>query len=158
MNATHLHLLVNHLAIVGSALGTLVLVYGIIVKSASTRIAAYGLFVIASIGAAVTFLTGESAEEAVERIAGVSENVIERHEDTAGIALGALLILGFVSLIALYLTIKKSSLTGRVAWITFFISIVSFSLIARTGYLGGQIRHTELNSTATTNEQSVDDD
>ncbi len=126
-------------------------------ESASTQIAAYGLFVIASIGAAITFLTGEPAEGAVEGIAGVSERVIERHEDTAGIALAALVVLGVTSLTALYLTIRKSSLTGRIAWIAFGISIVSSVLIARTGYLGGQIRHTELNTTATTIEQPADD-
>jgi hypothetical protein len=47
------------------------------------------------------------------------------------------------------LTVKKSPLTRPVAIITFLISLVSFGLIARTGYLGGQIRHTEISSNPT---------
>jgi hypothetical protein len=29
------------------------------------------------------------------------------------------------------------------------VSLISFGMVARTGYLGGQIRHTELNSVGT---------
>jgi hypothetical protein len=30
-----------------------------------------------------------------------------------------------------------------------FLSLISFGLVARTGYLGGQIRHTEISNGAT---------
>ena len=30
--------------------------------------------------------------------------------------------------------------------VTLFLAIISFALVARTGYLGGQIRHTETSS------------
>ena len=48
------------------------------------------------------------------------------------------------------------------AIVILFISLISFGLIARTGYLGGQIRHTEINNlnTATQGQggESEDDD
>ena len=153
MNSTHLHLVINHLAIIGSILGSLVLIYGILVKSTQTQIAAYGLFIIAAIGAVITFQTGETAEEAVEQISGVSENNIERHEDSANVALAGLLSLGVASLSDLYLTMKKSRWMVPVSRLTLLVAIVSFVLIARTGYLGGQIRHTEITTPATA-EQS----
>ncbi|MDP1746508.1 MAG: hypothetical protein Q8L90_13090, partial [Bacteroidota bacterium] len=37
-----------------------------------------------------------------------------------------------------------SSVVRNVAWVILFISLISFGLIARTGYLGGLIRHTEV--------------
>ena len=144
MNSTHLHLVINHLAIIGSILGSLVLIYGILVKSTETQIAAYGLFIIAAIGALIAFRTGETAEEAVEHISGVSESIIERHENSADLALAGLLALGLASLSALYLTMKKSRWITAVAWITLFVAVVSSVLVARTGYLGGQIRHSEI--------------
>lgn len=146
MNQTHLHLLINHLPIFGSILGGLVLAHGLWTKSNQTKIAAYNLLVISSIGAVIAYLTGEAAEESVEKIQGISKDLIDQHEDFAVIALVALSILGVASLIGLFLTIKKSPLIRMVAVVTLFISLISFGLIARTGYIGGQIRHTEINS------------
>lgn len=162
MNQTHLHLLINHLPVFGSIFGALVLAHGLWTKSFQTKVAAYNLFIISSIGAVIAYLTGEAAEESVENIQGVSETLISQHEDSAKIALAALIILGAASLIGLYMTIKKSTLTRMVAIITLFISLISFGLIARTGYIGGQIRHTEINTTnanpATEDKQTEHDD
>jgi uncharacterized membrane protein len=70
--------------------------------------------------------------------------------------------LGVAALIGLFLTLRKSSLTRAVAIIILFISLISFGLVARTGYLGGQIRHTEINASnnpnLTPNENEGEDD
>lgn len=145
MNLTHLHLLINHLPIIGSILGGLVLAQGIWNKSELTKIAAYNVLIISSIGAIVAYFTGEEAEESVENIAGVLESTIKIHEDFALYALIALIALGLSSIWGLWVAMKKTSLTDRVAALTLVISFISFGLIAQTGYLGGQIRHTELN-------------
>ena len=144
MDQTHIHLLITHLPIFGSILGGLVLCHGLWTKSNQTKIAAYNVLIISSIGAIISHLSGEGAEETVEDIQGVSKNVIGQHEDFALFAIIALSVLGVISIIGLYLTLKKSPLTRTIALITLFISVISFGLVARTGYLGGQIRHTEL--------------
>lgn len=149
MNQTHLHLLINHLPIFGSILGGLVLVHGLWTKSNQTKIAAYNLFIVSSIGAVIAYLTGEAAEESVENIQGISENLISQHEDFAMIALVALIILGVASLVGIFTTIKKPQLARIHAIIILFISLISFGLIARTGYIGGQIRHSEINPSNT---------
>ena len=149
MSQTHIHLLITHLPIFGSILGTLVLIHGIWTKSNQTKSAAYNLFAISSIGAVIAYLTGEAAEESVENIQGIAKEVIEQHEDFAIIGLVALIILGIVALISLFITYKKVTLANKAAYITLFFSIISFALIARTGYLGGQIRHTEVRSGVT---------
>jgi uncharacterized membrane protein len=147
MDQAHLHLLITHLPIFGSILGAFVLGYGIWSKSSQTKIAAYGLFIISAIGTGIAYLTGEGAEEAVEELPGVVENLIKQHEEFAMFALIGLIVLGVSSLFAFYVTIKNSVQVKTVALVTLFISIVSFGLVARTGYLGGQIRHTEISST-----------
>ena len=121
MNLTHLHLLINHLPIIGSILGGLVLAQGIWNKSELTKIAAYNVLIISSIGAIIAYFTGEEAEESVENIAGVLESNIKIHEDFALYALIALIVLGLSSVWGLWVTIKKTSLTGRVANITLVI-------------------------------------
>lgn len=151
MNSTHLHLMITHLPIFGSILGALVLGYGIWSKSSQTTSAAYLIFMISAIGAGIAYLTGEEAEETVENIAGVSQNIIEQHEDFAIYALIGLIVLGVASLISLIVAYKRKSLTKYAAIATLIVSLISFILIARTGYLGGQIRHTEINSTSVQN-------
>ncbi len=151
MDQAHLHLLITHLPIFGSILGAFVLAYGIWSKSNQTKISAYGMFIISAIGTGIAYLTGEGAEEAVEELPGVVESLIKQHEDFAMFALIGLIVLGVSSLFALYVTINNTTLVKTVAMVTLFISMVSFGLVARTGYLGGQIRHTEISSTAVQN-------
>lgn len=158
MNQTHIHLLITHLPIFGSILGGLVLAHGLWTKSNQTKIASYNLFIIASIGAAIAYLTGEGAEETVENIQGVVEATIKQHEEFALFALLSLILLGVASIIGLFLTLRKSPLTRTVAITILFISLISFGLVARTGYLGGQIRHTEISSTSNPNPTQIDNE
>lgn len=144
MSQVHLHLLITHLPVFGSILGAFVLGYGLWAKSNQTKNAAYFIFIISSIGAAIAYLTGEGAEEAVEDIQGVTENLIKVHEDAAMYALISLIVLGVLSLIALAVDRFKTSWIKSTAFIILVVSLISFGLVARTGYLGGQIRHTEI--------------
>ena len=145
MDQTHLHLLITHLPIIGSVLGAFVL--------------AYGLLIISSVAAGIAYITGEAAEETVENLQGISEKVIEQHEDFALYALIGLILLGLVSIIAIFVTIKKLSLANPLATITLLLSLFSFGLVAYTGYLGGMIRHTEVGNGAVQNssESSVEE-
>lgn len=161
MDQTHFHLLITHLPIFGSILGGLVLAHGLWTRSNQTKIAAYNLFIISAIGVVIAYVTGEAAEETVENIQGVVEATIKTHEEFALFALISLITLGVVSILGLFLTLRKSPLTSTVAFVTLFISLISFSLVARTGYLGGQIRHTEISNGATApteNSENEDDD
>lgn len=152
MNQAHIHLLITHLPIFGSILGGLVLSHGIWTKSNQTMVAAYNLFILSAIGAGIAYLTGEGAEEVVENIQGVAEATIEKHEDFALFALISLIILGVTSLIGLLATLSKSTWTRTLAFVVLFIALFSFALVARTGYLGGQIRHTEINTNSQLNK------
>lgn len=162
MDQTHIHVVITHLPIFGSILGGLVLAYGLWTKSSETKIAAYGLFIISSISAGIAYLTGEAAEESVENLTGVFEATIERHEDFAIYGLVSLIILGLASILGIFLTLKKSPATRTLAFVIFLISLVTFGLIARTGFLGGQIRHSEIVKGATipldNTESEADDD
>lgn len=156
MSQVHLHLLITHLPVFGSILGALVLAYGLWVKSNQTKNAAYFIFIIAAIGTGIAYLTGEGAEEATEKLSGVSENMIKLHEDSAMYALISLVALGILSVIALAINRFKPSLIKSISILTLIVSLVSFGLVARTGYLGGQIRHTEISTGAIQNNGGVE--
>lgn len=145
MNPTHVHLTITHLPIFASALGLLVLIFGIWQQSISTKIAAYGIFIIGSIGAGIAYLTGEEAEETVEHLAGVVHSTIHTHEDAAMYALICMIFLGLAAIVSIYSIWKKMPAENKIANVMLLLAIISFSITARVGYLGGQIRHSEIN-------------
>ncbi len=147
MNSTHIHLLITHLPIFGSLLGAFALAYGLWKRSDDTKTVAYLIIILSALGGTVAYLTGEDAEESVEHMEGVSHDRIEEHEDAAVFAFTALLIAGAASIGGIYLTATKSPSERIVAIAVLVISAFAFSVVARTGYLGGQIRHeSEINS------------
>ncbi|MBL0274197.1 MAG: hypothetical protein IPQ06_14300 [Chitinophagaceae bacterium] len=151
MNATHFHLLLNHFPVVGTLIGSLLLLWGIIRKQNTIKsVAAVILAVMAALAIPV-FLTGEPAEESVEDLPGVSEALIGLHEDAATIAIWLMGVTGMASLVALIAAWKKNKAANLLFVITFFLSAVCFAAMARTGYYGGQIRHTEIRNDGTIN-------
>lgn len=147
MNPTHVHLLITHFPIFGSLLGAFVLGYALWTKSDHTKTAAYLIFILAALGGTVAYLTGEDAEESVEHMSGVSHERIEEHEDAASFAFAALLVTGAASIGGIFVVSRKASSENTVAVVVFVVSVITFTIAARTAYLGGQIRHeTEINS------------
>jgi hypothetical protein len=146
MNQTHIHLLITHLPIFGSMLGVIVLAFALRVKSAPTIVAACLIFIISGTGGGIAYLTGEAAEETAENITGINESLIEEHEDAAVFALTALIVVGIASLACIYIIYKYPGHTSIASKLLLILSITAFLICARTGYLGGQIRHTEISN------------
>ena len=158
MDLTHIHLLINHLPVFGSILGAFVLAQGIWKKSSPTIFAAYSVFICCSLGAGIDYLTGESAEETVENIKGINEIMLEEHEEIAIVALIAFIVLGVVSLLGMFVELKKYPVSRKIAITVMLISLVSFGIVAWTGYLGGQIRHTEINASVPLQNQTEENE
>ncbi len=156
MDQTHIHLFITHLPIFGSFLGGLVLLHGFFTKSIQTNIAAYYILILSAIGAGIAYLTGEGAEETVENIQGVIENNIKQHEEFALYALISIIVLGVLSVLALFFSWNKSGYIRPLQIIILFTCAISFLLMTRTGYLGGQIRHSELNPTTNLTPAKMD--
>lgn len=125
-----------------------VLFFAIRSDSRVTYYAAYTIFIIAAIGAIIAYSTGESAEESVEGIAGVTESAIESHEEAAGFALGSFIGLGVLAIAGAYISMMKEHLQRKWGMVILVASLLSFVIVSRTALLGGKIRHTELTGAA----------
>jgi uncharacterized membrane protein len=148
MNQAHWHLMITHLPIFGSILGAMVLIYGIWSSSKQTKMAAYYLLIVSAVGAVIAYITGEGAEDTVEKIQGISKNLISEHEEAGLFALISLIVLGIGSLFSIIITYKEKKYSGKISVVMLVLSLICFSIVARTGYLGGKIRHTEINNTS----------
>ena len=160
MNQTHIHLLITHLPVFGGFLGLIVLIFGFISESDSTKKAAFLVFIIAAIGACIAYITGEAAEESVEHLQGVIHDMIEEHELAAKFALTTNIIVGVASIASLWVSYKKLSFAGLLSKIVLVIALFSFTTSARTAFLGGKIRHSEIhgNTNNQGGETESDDD
>ncbi|MBL0152512.1 MAG: hypothetical protein IPP93_03085 [Chitinophagaceae bacterium] len=146
MDSTHIHLLLNHFPVIGTLIGSGLLVWGIFRKQINLQISASVILALMAIIAIPVYLTGEPAEEAVEELPGVSEGLIEQHESAATLAIWIMIITGILALAAFIFNRMQKKQAGVLFIITAICSVLSFAAMARTGYYGGQIRHTEIRS------------
>lgn len=142
MDLTHLHLLLNHFPIVGTLIGAAVMLWGIARNQKTVRAVAAAIIVAMTVVAIPVYLTGEPAEERVENVPSISESALEEHEEAAELAIWIMAAAGIASLAALLLQYRSSSKAPF--GVAIALTLLAFAAMARVGYLGGQIRHTEL--------------
>ncbi len=143
MNPTHIHLLLNHFPIVGTLIGSAILLYSIIKNQNTGKNTGAFIIVIMAIIAIPVFLTGEPAEESIEDMAGISRALIHDHEEASEKAFWLMEATGMISLVALMLYKTRPAFASKAFLIAFAFSAISFFAMAWTGYLGGKIRHPE---------------
>lgn len=144
MDLTYLHLLISHLPVFGCFLGICILIYGMLSKSRTTIQAAYLVFILSSIGGVIAYLTGEAAEGIVNHILGITQSNIEAHVNSAQLTIIALIILGLVACIALIFKKRLKRYNDNLILLILCIALFCACLAARTAYLGGKIRHSEI--------------
>ena len=143
MSGAHIHLLLNHIPVIGIFIGLVVFALGVWRRNDSWTRLALGLFAAVALVALATMLTGESAEEAVEQLPGVSESLIGTHEDAAKLAAIGAYVLGAISLAAL-IWVRRRPLPRTLTVMVLPVVLLVSGLMAYTANLGGQIRHTEI--------------
>ncbi len=146
MSAAYVHLLLNHVPILGTMAGMLLLTYALARRSQELIRASLAALVLAALITIPVYLTGEPAEELVEHRPEVSERIIERHEEAAEAAAIGLGILGALSLAGLALYRPPRDVPRGFVALTLALAVVASGLMARAGHLGGQIRHAEIRS------------
>jgi uncharacterized membrane protein len=144
MNYAHIHLLLNHVPVIGAAFALALIFFAVLRNSDELRRASLvAVFVIALI-AVPTFLTGEPAGTMVERFPGVTAGMIEAHEGAAEVSLAFLGLAGLMAVVGL--TLFRAQRPVPRSFFTAFalLVIVVCGLMAWTANLGGQIRHPEI--------------
>jgi hypothetical protein len=143
MSPVHLHLILNHVPVIGTLIGLCLLAYAVLRKNDGLVRVCLGMFAVLAAVALATFLTGEPAEEAVEGLAGVSEAIMEQHEEAARLATIALGVLGVLSM-GVLLRFRRGTLPRQAGMLLLAAALVPAAMMAWTANLGGQIRHSEI--------------
>ena len=143
MNSVQMHLALTHVPVILSFVGLVMLVVALLKKNTTLTKTSYIILIIAGVAAVPVFFSGEGTEEAVEHAPGVSEAIIERHEEIANLAMISIAAAGISALIALF-SFRWLFATRAFKGLVLLLAIASGGLMAQTAHLGGQIRHTEI--------------
>lgn len=156
MNAPQVHLMMNHIPLIGVMFAALALAAGLLWRSGAILRLGLATLVLVALAGIPVFLSGEPAEETIEDAAGVSHATIESHEDSARPAMIGLELLGLVALAALFRS-RGRTVAPRFAALLLVAVIALGGGLAWTAHLGGQIRHPELRGGATSADTGAAD-
>lgn len=140
----HVHLLLNHFPIILTAIGLLFAILGVVQRKDEMTRLALAFFIAGGLFAIPTYFTGDDAAHAVGHLPGVTRGYIGQHEDAAFAASIVLGIVALFAILALWRYRRPVPLPRWVVWVTLIGGLFTSSSMARTGLLGGEIRHTEV--------------
>lgn len=150
MNGAHLHLIITHVPVVGSAFGLILLFWGMARGSVEIKRAALGALVLSALLALPAFFSGEPATAKVTSQSGVLRETIEQHQDLALAALIVTEVAGATSLVGLLFFRSPKPLPKWFTGVLVIVVLASATLLAWTSNLGGRIRHPEIREGTTT--------
>ena len=109
---THIHLLLNHFPTVGFGIGLALFLVSLYVKSDPLKRAALAIFLLLALISVPVYMTGKAAERAIKDQQGVSDILMERHQDAALLALAFMEITGMMAWLGLWQFRRTSRATA----------------------------------------------
>lgn len=147
MNGAYFHLVINHFPIVGMILGTLLLIAGLIFKDRGVNLSATGTIAFSVLTAFMAYMSGDAAEDLAKTIPGITESLINAHEDSASIGMYMAVPAGIMAALAFYSILKNEKSARYLIIITLVLSLFASAAMGYAGKTGGAIRHTEFEKT-----------
>jgi uncharacterized membrane protein len=134
----------NHFPTVAFLIGLGVFIAAWYVKSDYMKRVSLGVFLVVSLISIPVYMTGKAAQTAIKGQPGVSAVLTETHQDAALLATAFMEITGVLSWLGLwqYRRATRASNGNQMAVLVF--SVITFVLMARASYMGGEIRHPEI--------------
>lgn len=158
MNAAHVHLVLNHFPLVGLVFSFFLLALGSLRSNVSFLKAGLLVVLVSGALAVPTFLSGEPAEEVIEKQPGFSEQLVEPHEEAAELAIWFVGATTLAAAIALMLTIQKRATASLAIKAVIVLNLISLVLIGRASSMGGKISHPEIRDGAVQSMEAKGDD
>jgi hypothetical protein len=156
MNWAHLHLALNHVPVIGLPIVLLLLGWAIVRRSAELLKASFGLIILLAVVTVIVQVTGEPAEELVEGLPGVVESMVEAHEESALLGTIGLVVVGLVALFGLWRLGTGKILPQWYSPVVLIAGLMVAGMMVWIANLGGQIRHTEIRSSASASLERTD--
>jgi hypothetical protein len=144
MNWPYVHILINHFPIVLTVVGSGVLLLALIVRQRVVWLYALATLTLAGLSIYPVFFTGDRAADAVEHTWYIVRAMVKEHDDSAGFALPAVLLMGAASAYAWWRMVRREVIGLPPVWLRAVVGVLAafgLSVVVRTAYLGGKIVH-----------------
>lgn len=143
MNYPHLHLMINHLPVVGAIIALLLLGWSLVTRRREWIRLSLFVTLLVGLSAYPAFFTGDEAHEQLEDVQGFDHDLIHEHEDAADWALWIMLGTAALSALGLWASRKDRELPRWAGPAVMVGLLLSTAAVARAALLGGEIRHPE---------------
>jgi len=143
VNFDHLHLLLNHVPIIGFFVGVGLFVASFTGTNEDLRRSALIIFAAVALVTIPTFASGVGADRSIAGEPGISEALVRRHEGAAMLGLWFVEATGAAAVMVLWRSRRTIGPPRKGLATVLLLAIVAAVLMGRTGNTGGDIRHPE---------------
>ena len=143
MNFDHLHLLLNHVPIIGFFVGVGLFVASFTGSNQDLRRSSLIVFAVVALLTIPTFVSGVGADRTIAGQPGISDALVRRHEGAAMLGLWFVMATGAAALMVLWRSQRPAGPSRANLATVLVLAIVASILMGRTGNTGGDIRHPE---------------
>lgn len=140
---THLHLMINHLPVFGSAIAIVLLGWALVANSRDLTRAGLLLTIVCGLAAFAAKETGEGAEDQLRSLPWFSRDLLHQHEEAADWAFITLAVAGAAAVVTL-VRMRGGRPARLETGVTLALLVIGFAATAKTALEGGKIRHEEL--------------
>jgi len=153
-NDLQLHLWANHVPIIGTIIGVMVVLIGAVLKQEVVRKTGLVIYVVTGLAVFPANFTGEGAEDIVEdTVSWVDHKQIHEHEELAETSMTLTVIGVALALLSLFNWPRVQSLQRLIAAAFLVVGIAGCVYIGLAGHEGGKIMRPHLGAQST--EQSA---
>ena len=143
-NSAHLHLLLNHFPVIGTAGVLIFLLYAFASKNEKLKKFSLLVIILISLITIPVFVSGNNAQGIVKGAEGIVEDNIPAHENFANKSFLAMEILGAFALAGLALFRKDKNIPLWFSAVIFVLLLTVNGMMVYTSSLGGKITHYEI--------------
>jgi hypothetical protein len=144
MNAPHLHLILNHVPTIGTAIALGLLLLALLRRQeALTRVSLEVFFVLALL-TLPAYLSGVATSLQIQELPDISPDAMSRHHDGAVVAFGMMMLTGLAAWLGLWQWRRTSKPSGLNIVIVLAFALLTLITMAGTATMGGEIRHPEM--------------
>lgn len=148
MNPGHLHIMLNHIPILASLFGAVLLGIGLVMNNVSVRWVALSTLLIATLVVVPVYLSGEEAEHDHTYLQeGLHDHdELEEHEEHAELSLWLVIAMGALAAIAGAAQWRAIPSSRLLLWATVVLGLMAFASMVPLALHGGKISHVGLRS------------
>ena len=148
MTMPHVHLLLNHIPTIGTAVALGLLVISFFRRNDDLRRASLEVVYVIALFTFPAYLSGVSAQQILIEHPDINQVFVDAHQDAALWAFLFMQISGAAAWLALWKFRRTSRMSQPLMATVLLLSTLAFAVSARAANLGGEIRHTEISAEA----------